>query len=474
MRKRLISRAAWTMNPRRGRCADEQGSVVIVVIVIVLVSVGITTLLATVQSSQRAGQTDDERTAAFQRANGGIDHALYRFDRSGGLLGASNSPLPSMEVGNYDPVLNSLGGLESFTDSVTVPGEGTYTITATADPPDCNLNPALVPPDCIQGGQTTQYRVQAVGRDATGRERQAVATISAEPLFRNGFFTEHDFTLTGNQTTPVAYRSAVNPCPWGPNEPEGSGVCSPPYSGFYGPWPPAEPIDGSIGTNGTIAGAQQTIRTFALRWQSFNMYGRATQEAADQACAEGECSDEGGTVVPFTDRREDYMPDIPDDAQACPNGGVITPTQSPLLPGDYTCPILSFQGTVNVATTGGDGSGRVRIWPTSRLRFSSGSVVNRLQVPANLQIYFAEPSDPGSNDSTICRAEVWALLYTPGLNIACNGSHQPKIFGAVVARLHGGTGNQFNFHWDLSSQLTVHNGEYKILNWRECPVGSVC
>lgn len=470
----LLARCLRSLDPRRARCADEQGSVVVVVVVIATLSVAVVTLLATVQSNLGATRTDDDRTAAFQRANGGIDHALYRFDRSEGLTGGTTSPLPSTAVGNYVPTVNAFGELLSFTDFVTVtagtdptcpgaaPAVCSYTITATADPP----------------GQTTQYRVTSVGVDSSGRQRQAVATLSAEPLFRDGFFTLLDFTLTGNQTTPIAYRSAINPCPWGPTEPAPNNICSAPYSGEYGPWPP--PIDGSIGTNGTFSGAQATVRAFAERWESFNMYGRSTFEAADEACAEGECTDEGGEVIPFTDQKEIEIPDMPPTLasggtlQSCPNGGQFTGTASipyVIPPGDYTCPIAAFSGVVNVGT---GGNGRVRIWPTSRLRFASASVVNRLGYPKNLQIYYPEPSDPASNDSTICNAEVWALLYTPGLNIACNGAHQPEVFGAVVARLHGGTGNQFEFHWDMSSQLILHNGKYRVIDWRECPVGSIC
>lgn len=450
----LPRRGLRALDPSRARSADEQGSVVIVVVLIATLSVAVVTLLATVQSNQRASRTDDNRTAAFQRANGGIDHALYRFDRSQGVTGGPSSPMPSTAVGNYVPTLNSFGELVSFTDSVSVaagsdpscpgtpPEACSYTISATADPP----------------GQTARYLVTSVGLDASGRQRQAVATIQARSLFTDGFFTLLDFTLTGNQTTPIAYRSEVNP--------------DPAISGFFGPFPP--PIPGSIGTNGTIRGAQQTIRTFAARWRAFNMYGRATFEAADEACGNRQCTAEGGLVRNFTDQKEIEMPPIPAGALPCPTGGLFIGTATVpyvLAPGDYTCPNVIFQGTVNI---GASGNGRVRIWPTSRLRFSSGAIVNRLAVPARLQIYYPEPPDQALNDSTICRAEVWALLYTPGLNIACNGAHQPHMYGAVVARLHAGTGNQFEFHWDLSSVNSVHNGKYRVLDWRECPVGSIC
>lgn len=419
----LITRILRAFDPRRARCAEEQGSVVVVVVVIVTLSISIITLLATVQSNLGASRDDQDRTAAFQRANGGIDHALYRFDRS---------DLPTTAAGTYTPVVVG-GKIASFVETVTVDG-GNYTVTAVADPP----------------GQATKYRVTSIGLDRSGRRRQAVATIAANPLFLDGFFTLLDFTLTGTQDTPIAYDSAVNPNP---------AISALPL-----------PTTGTLGTNGVIDGARATIRTFAERWAGFNMYGRATQTAADDACADGVCSEEGAEVHPFTDQREIEMPAIPATAASCPNGGVFTGV---IQPGDYTCPVIVFQGTVTVGT-GGNGSGVVRLWPTSRLRFTSGSITNQLQVPSKLQIYYPEPPDQAANDSTICGAEVWGLLYTPGLNIACNGSHQPKMYGAVVARLHGGTGNHFDFHYDVQSHNAVNNGKYRIINWRECPVGDTC
>lgn len=402
---------------------DERGSVIVVIVIVVTLSISVITLLATVQSNLGASRADQDRTAAFQRANGGIDHALYRFDRG---------DLPLTSTGTYAPTVVS-GKLTGFTETVSTDG-GTYALTAVADPP----------------GQTLKYRVTSVGTDPSGRRRQAVATIAAKSLFVDGFFTLLDFTLTGTQDTPIAYNSAVSP--------------DPAISAL------ATPVPGTLGTNGTIDGARATIREFTQRWGGFNMYGRATQAAADDACASGVCRDEGGTVYPHTDQYQLEMPAIPVTATSCPNGGILTGT---LTPGDYTCPVATFQGTVTIGT-GGNGTGRVRIWPTSRLRFVSGSVVNRLQVPSKLQVFYPAPPDQAVNDSTICGAEVWALLYTPGLNIACNGSHQPSMYGAVVARLHGGTGNHFDFHWDVDSVNAVHNSKYRIINWRECPVGDVC
>ena len=443
----LMLRILRSLRPRRINDGGEQGSVIIVVIFIVILSVAIATLFSTVQSNLSASRTDQDRTAAFQRANGGIDHALYRFDRSGGLLGNAASPLPGVASPTgctpttppcYLPTVVG-GKLTGFTEAVSVDG-GTYTLTAVAEP----------------AGQATKYRVQSVGVDKSGRRRHAVATISANPLFLNGFLTILDFTLTGTQDTPIAYNSAVDP------NPAISAITT-------------FPIDGSLATNGVIDGAAATIDEFVDRWGRFNMYGRATQAAADDACAGGRCTEYGGEVRPFTDQYQIEMPVIPAGATGCPNGGNFGSLYGfpEIQPGDYTCPAINFQGTVNIGSAG-NGSGRVRIWPTSRVRFGPGSVVNRLAVPAKLQIYYPEPSDPASNDSTICDAQVWALLYTPGLDIACDGSHQPEIYGAVVARLHAGTGNHFDFHWDIDSVNAVNNGKYRVVNWRECPINTVC
>ncbi|HUR48436.1 MAG TPA: hypothetical protein VMY88_02755 [Acidimicrobiales bacterium] len=445
-----MTRLSRLFATRRSPYGDERGSVIIVVIIIVILSVAVATLFGSVQGNLRASRVDQDRTAAFQRANGGIDHALYRFDRSGGLMGNASAALPGVASPTgctlaappcYIPTVSGTK-LTGFTESVNVDGSA-YTITATADP----------------AGQTTRYRVQSVGHDKSGRERQAVATIAAKSLFLNGFLTILDFTLTGTQDTPIAYNSAVDP------DPAVSALTT-------------FPIDGSLATNGTIQGAHATIDEFVDRWGRFNMYGRATQAAADDACASGDCTASGGEVRPFTDQYIVEIPPIPaSGVQGCPNGGLFgslaTPAFPVIQPGNYVCPAATFLGTTTIGTLG-NGTGVVRIWLSSRLRFGAGSIVNRLAVPSKLQIYYPEPADAASNDSTICDAQVWALLYTPGLDIACDGSHQPAIYGAVVARLHAGTGNHFDFHWDVDSVNAVHNGKYRIVNWRECPVSTVC
>ena len=419
----LTRRILKALNPRHAGRADEQGSVVVVVVIIVTLSVSLVTLLATVQSNLRTSRGDQDRTAAFQRANGGIDHALYRFDRQ---------DLPTVSTGSYVPVVVG-GKITRFDETVSIDG-GTYTVTAIAEQP----------------GRTLRYRVTSVGVDPSGRRRQAVATLSATPLFTDGFFMDREFSTTGNQTRipPAAYDSStcVNALV----------SCEIARAG-------------SVGTNGSISGVQGGIEELIAKFDGFNMYGAATQQSADSRCGtQGgqSCTSLGGSVRPFTDRRPIEVPPIPASAAACPNGGLITGS---IAPGDYTCGDLTFQGTVAIS-----GPGTVRIWPTSRFRASPGAVVNAQSVPARLQVYYDYPADPAANDSSICDAEIWGLLYAPGLDLACNGSKQPNIYGAVVANIYDGTGNQFKFHWDKDSVNTVHNGKYKVYDWRECPVGEVC
>ncbi|MDQ3570787.1 MAG: hypothetical protein M3396_09265, partial [Actinomycetota bacterium] len=74
-----------------------------------------------------------------------------------------------------------------------------------------------------------------------------------------------------------------------------------------------------------------------------------------------------------------------------------------------------------------------------------------------------------STSSSICDSEIWALLLTPGLTVDCTGGHQPKIYGAVVAKLHDGRGSHFDFHWDMDAVDAVHDRKYAVRNWRECP-----
>jgi hypothetical protein len=296
--------------------------------------------------------------------------------------------------------------------------------------------------------------VVSTGTDTSGRKRRVVATIGAESLFSDAFFTTEGFGLTGTQEdSPVGYRSSQ--CDnFDPRLKSG------------GPCILSEPIPAWLGTNGTISGSDATAEIFKQRWEGFNMYGRTNQADADQACMEGRCGT-APKVAAITERKlihEDKLT-APGNA-TCPFGGNIgaNGTTTILNAGDYTCPEFNLKGTIQVA-----GSGTVRLWPTRNFSVAPGSVVNRAQPPARFQVYFA-PQKPSASGS-ICDAEIWALLYTPGLTIDCKGSKQPKIFGAVVAKVHNGTGtgNHFNFHWDADSVDAVHTNKYVIRNWRECP-----
>ncbi|MDQ3680729.1 MAG: hypothetical protein M3378_09370 [Actinomycetota bacterium] len=287
------------------------------------------------------------------------------------------------------------------------------------------------------------WEVRSTGTDPSGRRRQAVATVGARSLFANGFFTLQNFNLTGTQGTPVAYRSSL--CP--------AADCSEPT-----------PVDGYLGTNSAITGSSATAAEFVARWGGFKMYGRSNQADADANCFEGGCGT-APKVQAITNRLEVAVPEVPGTAKPCDYGGNIgRPGQTTTIaPGDYTCQDLNLQGTINIS----DPTGTVRFWATRSLTVGDGAFVNRYQRTPRFQIYFPEQSGPTS--SSICDAEIWALLLTPGLTVDCRGGHQPNIYGAVVARLHDGRGSHFEFHWDMDALDAVHDDTYVVRNWRECP-----
>jgi type II secretory pathway pseudopilin PulG len=415
MLSRLTNRLRHTSNDR--------GSIIIAMIVAVVVILGLVATLTAVYGALNSSRTDQNRINAFQHANAGVDQALYRLD---------SADMPGAASGDYVPVLSN-GKVVGFNDRIAVGGSSFDVVVEQA--------PA---------GQTAVYKVRSTGRDPSGRERLVIADLRATSLFENGFFTHELFYLTGNQTSPVAYSSST--CP------SAAASCQLPL-----------PVVGRLATNETIDGASATFDHFIASWEGFNMYGRATQAAADEACGQGRC---GTTpkVVAITNRLETAYPPEPSPSDGCPTGGVIgVPNLSTTIqPGNYICNNLELRGTI-VVGSGGNGSGIVKFWIRGTLTIGGGGIINRGQVPAKMQ-FFQKDSDPGGGD--VCDAEVWSLMYTPGLRVDCNGSHQPEFFGAVVARFHKSTGNHFEFHWDIDSRNAVHDGKYVVRNWRECPLGS--
>lgn len=420
------------------RRPDEGGSVMIAVIVVGVIGLLVATTLDTVTSGLNLTRTDQNRINAFQFANAGVDKAVYRLDRQ--ILPTGGDPASP----TYAPTLGADGTVVAFTERLDV-GPSSYEIRVSQDPP----------------GQTTRWKVTSLGTDRpTGRQRLAIATIGARPLFENGFFTVENFYLTGQQVTPLAYNSTLCPSASG----AGAG-CN--YN----------PVPGGLGTNAKVIGSDATIKHFVDRWREFNMYGRATQEAAEGDCgipsfnsdpSQARCAPSGGLVNPVTDQLEYPLPPAPPGTKACPNGGNIgvDGMTTYLAPGDYTCANLTFRGTVVI-----NPAGTVRLWPTESFVVPRYAVVNRAVATRNLQVYFPVQSGGGSS-SSICGGEIWGLLFTPGLEIDCNGSHQPTIYGAVVANLHSGNGADFDFHWDLAALHAVNDGKYVVRNWRECPVGT--
>jgi hypothetical protein len=406
------------LSPRRVRGGDERGSIPIVMMVIMVLTLALGTSMLAVNGGLELTRNDQNRTNAFQFANGGVDQALYRID-------SDNVPL--VASGSYVPTVSG-GRVLSFTDAVSVGGSA-FAIVATKTP----------------ATQDRVWQVRSTGTDPSGRQRLAIATVEASSLFSEGFFTVQQFTLTGSQTSPIAYRSSV--CP------TAAPSCQLPL-----------PVPGVLGTNATISAASETYSDFVSSWTGFRMYGRATQSAADEACGGSQLR--CGTapkVTAVTDQKQiSPVPKPGTGMQPCPSGGNINNVA--VAPGDYECNDLTFSGTITVS-----GTGKARFWVDGNIVFAAGSVVNQNQSPSRLQVLQTPQSVPGGN---ICDAQVWALLYTPSLRIDCTGDHQPEMWGAVVADVHEGTGAHFLFHWDIDATDVMGETKYVVKNWRECPPGA--
>ena len=401
------------------RRRNEDGNIMLSILII---SVSTLVLLAALQSVVGGFdlvRSDQERTNAFQYANAGIDEALYRID-------SGDMPLTPQNSNSYVPTVEN-GEVTGFTETMTLDGS-TYDVVVAQDPP----------------GQNTVWSVRSTGTDPSGKRRQAIATIEAQRLFENGFFTVEEFTLNGNQlnTAPVAYRSST---------------CPQAYTSCELAWP----VPGRLGTNGIFDGSIAMFEALKEQWSGFNMYGRATQAAADEACGEGACGT-APTVAAITDRLEINVPEPPATVTPCPSGGTIgvSGTTTSIAPGDYACSSLNLQGVIEVS-----GTGDARFWVDGPISVADGAIINQQQRPRRFQLF--QDDTPGGG--SICGSEIWSLMYTPGLTIDCVGEHQPIIYGAVVANLHQGDGNHFRFHWDFDSRDVVNTGKYVVKNWRECP-----
>lgn len=395
----------------RRRATDERGAgMVMAVVSIVAGSLALVAMGDAVRGGLQAARTDQNRINAFQHANAGIDLALYRIDRD------------DFSGGNYAATA------DGFTDWVTV-GGSRFDVVAVR----------------TVGGHGHTWTVRSTGTDASGKQRLTIATISAERLFHNAFFVLSDFELSGNQGTPVAYSSSA--CP------TAAVSCGLPDN------------PGRLATNGTITGSG--VGHFADLWDGFDMYGHASQASAEEACGDGDCGT-APKVAAFANRLTFEVPDQPAVVLPCPGGGVVN--GGTLEPGDYVCDSLSLEGTITIGN-GGNGSGKVRIWVEGEL--SSSAVVNRFGIPSRFQVFQPTAADGGPNgDGGICDSEIWGLLYTPGLEIDCSGSHQVEIYGAVVAYVHEGSGNHFEFHYDVDAAHVTREDKFTVTNWRECPVGT--
>lgn len=423
---------------------SEDGSMVVVVTVMLVIAMSVAVMVSTVSSGLSAARNDQNRINAFQRANAGIDQALWRIDHKN---------LPAPGAGGF---IQASDGAYGFTDTVEVDGSS-YEVTAVQSP----------------ANQDRSWTVRSIGTDRSGKKRQAIATIESRSLFENGFFTVNDFSVSGNQGHPIAYRSSICLDPFNPT----AGCLL------------TNPIDGTLGTNGTLFAESVTpgqLATYEAAWKGFRMYGHPDLASARNFCAPnpqgiGQCSDSKVLYEPDLFDLTSPEPTVEAASNGCLDGPEATGAAI-IAAGDYLCEdgLTLGPGNVSIATTG-----RVRIWVNGDFGVAPNTYVNRLQSPQRFQVF--QPCRPPASGTATCdpdnptysgsvceqgdskQIEIWGLLFTPGLKVKCEGGSQPFFIGSVVADFYDGTGNQFDFIWDADAATTVHDGLYFVKNWRECP-----
>jgi Tfp pilus assembly protein PilX len=454
---------------RRRLYDSEDGSIAIAVTVMLVMSIAAVAFLGSVTSGQNLTRTDQNRTNAFQYSNAGIDQAVWRVDTNNLPPSTTTGSPPETFVGGFTLTSGEYG----FQDQLVV-GGSRYRVQAVQ----------------AVAGQSRRWTIRSTGTDPSGRRRLAIATAEARARFENGFFTYSDFSITGNQTTPIAYRSSVCLDPRGLPQ---TNACILQY-----------PVPGTLGSNGTIFGTQLSsgqLATYESHWLGFRLYGGSSVAAVKNRCAPnaqgvGQCTE--AKIIP---EPELFPIDVPAPTGAAVSKGCLTTAQktgaASIPPGDYYCASLTLgPGTITVSepagcppTTGLEACD-VRIWVDGDFGVEQNTVVNRARRPQRFQMYQRcrpDPSDPSNRNKchptqptysgSICEqggkeVEMWGLFYNPGLGINCSGQNQPFIVGSVVAHLYGGTGNQFEFIWDVDSKDVSHNRRFVITNWRECPPGA--
>lgn len=434
----------------RGRATEpDEGSMILALTVVMVVTFAILGVLVTVSGGLNSARNDQNRINAFQYANAGIDQALYRLDRDDLPVSATASYTPTR---CYPSSCGFPGSyVTAFTDSI-VSGSSRFDVVAEATP----------------DGQTTAWKVRSTGLDQSGRQRQAITEIAATPAFVNGFLTLTSFYTTGEQRFPAGYDSSLCPDPRISATAPG---CDLTFGG-------TQPVPTRLGTNGLLTLAAATADEYFNSWQGVDMWGRATQEAADNDCEIGgggqKCNDMADYPLnpswakPHTNQQPVVLPDIA--TTPCPNPtGTFDNVTIP--PGRYHCSQLNLSGTITVG-----GAGSVVFVVDGAVTINSTAQVNVGQPTPRFRIY-QDPAGP-SPAGSFCGLgaaipRYWGLLSAPRMEIDCSGSAQPIIYGAVIAQIYEGTGSHFEFHWDSQSQLVDDDGKYVVASWRECPPGTV-
>jgi hypothetical protein len=377
-------------------------------IVIVIVTGLIVALLATAEFGLRSSRRAGDSANALQLADAGINDA-------------------TKAITNH---------ASDFSGSSSLGAAGSYSYTAKKD--------------------GTVWRLDSIGRDATGVRRRVLADAVDQPTFGRAFFGLTSLSLKG---TADSYTGPTDTCS-------------------------TSPAAGVVGSNGTI--------TFAGGTGARNCRGGSWSYPVDG------CSFDGQTTIPAGAVGVGACPSAPDTfttPQRFNPPPVVVPAGL-TSEGEYTCPANQTipSGThlyTSITLNGGCkvASGGVAVlYVTGPVNIGqdSGNCKSLINAPPGACTSPFPSTWYGSNWTSRLRINVagagtvsfvnhaifWGVINAPNSSVepAANGGNpQVDIFGSVLANSITSAA-QFAFHYDQALRQQFGTGQYQISNWREEPL----
>lgn len=389
---------------------SEEGSVIIAMSVIMILGALSTAVLARSLTTIRSARQNQDFNTALGGADAGISDALFRLDQAG-----------SANTGSF-----CVGGAAGACTFSSVPGSPGTQYTARAV--DANT-----------------FTVLSKGI-INGRPHAAQATLTRSLAYPFAIFGKTSVHFNGNG-------AAIYP-----KNADGSIA-----TGF----------SADVGTSGTIdchGGGHDGDHQVYLSGG-----GAAGCPNAQQATITYDPLDPVSAAnCPSPNNNNPPVPCAPSTAGACPFSGNV-PNNAFLTPGAYICTgNLTFNGTVNVPTTGG--AVQIYMLPasgTSTMTFA-GATVNGGGMsgdPTRLQIYMAGGGtiNPGNGSSS---GNFTGVLYAPSASLSNNGGSMTWT-GAMVLNTLSVNGNpNFTFNYDARVR-SLGQADWQTSDYTEVPSNSV-